>query len=41
VAWGRKRAGQVLPFLKGVLAAAIGGRGRQPVELRTGQSAGR
>jgi hypothetical protein len=38
-AWGRKGAGQVLPFLKGVLAAAIGGRGRHAAELRSGQPA--
>jgi hypothetical protein len=37
--WGRKGAGQVLPFLKGVLAAAIGGRGRHAAELRSRQPA--
>jgi hypothetical protein len=35
MAWGRKRAGQVLLFLKGVLTAAIGGRGRHAAELCT------
>jgi hypothetical protein len=38
-AWGRKGAGQVLPFLKGVLAAAIGGRGPHAAELRSRQPA--
>jgi hypothetical protein len=39
IAWGRKRAGQVLPFLNGVLAAAIGGRGRHAAELWSRQPA--